>query len=95
MTDKMDRNWKCIKVDRRMIVEGANLATSYSSVIIGIAAVDMEPGSLLNIDMRKGPNQLIWPSDGKEIIIEAESVEDAPKLLTGEVKKEKENGKRH
>ena len=85
MTDKMDRNWNLIKVkeDKRKIRQGTHLASaSPGGVFIGIAAVDIEPGTVFTIDMQKGPNQFIWPSDGKEIIITAETVEEpTTKLL--------------
>lgn len=60
-----------------------------ASVVIGIAARDFKEGEIITVDLMKGPNQLIWPSDGKETVVISE-------LTTKQLKeKEKENGKRY
>lgn len=75
------------------IPRGAVLAErgdNNNRVYIGIAAQDMKPGVTFIIDLMKGPKQLIWPNDGKEMIITAE--EPTTKQLK---EKETNNGKRH
>ena len=41
--------------------------------VLGIAGHDIAPGDTIIVDLTKGPNQLIWKDDGKEIEVGAQS----------------------
>jgi len=60
----------------RELRQGTRIADmGINDCVIGIAGQDMDIGEQVIIHRRKGPAQLIWPDDGKEITITAEEKE--------------------
>lgn len=44
--------------------------------VLGVAGDLIKEGQIVVVDLSKGPNQLLWPDDGKEITIELEKTDD-------------------